>query len=149
MRVMKIKSKAIFFVSFMLGSILLTKIIVDHFLPNLTFINKNLIITFRILRYFTVLWFTISLLYCLKPTKNFAIPIGFVLLPFFILFSWIELYPIDTTTKPIDVSILHINPDGTKLIVRERKNAKTNRVILDTVLVKDNFVFRQILETRK
>ncbi|MBP6127766.1 hypothetical protein [Flavobacterium sp.] len=78
-----------------------------------------------------------------------TIPLGVVLFLILFINSCAEIYPIDTTTQPQDISVLQTNEDGSKLVVRERINAKTNGIIRDTVLVKDNFIFRQVIETRR
>ena len=67
----------------------------------------------------------------------------------FFINSCAEIYPIDTTTKPRDISVLQINSDGSKLIVRERINVKTYEIIKDTALVKDSFIFRRIINPKK
>lgn len=74
-----------------------------------------------------------------------TIPLGVLLFLIFFINSCAEIHPIDTTTQPNDVAVLKNYENGNKLVVRERINAKTNRVIRDTVLVKDDFIFREII----
>lgn len=135
--------------SFTLGLILLTEILVGRFFPNLTFVNGNLTIANRILGYFAFSGFILSIPIFFKVTKILTVPLGVILFLIFFINSCAEIYPIDTTTQPNDISVLQTNEDGSKLVVRERINAKNNGIIRDTTLVKDNFIFRQIIETRK
>ena len=134
--------------SITLGLILLTEILVGRFFPNLTFINGNLTIANRILGYFAFSGFILSIPIFFKATKILTIPLGVILFLIFFINSCAEIYPIDTTTQPNDISVLQTNEDGSKLVVRERINVKTDGIIRDTTLVKDNFIFRQIIETR-
>ena len=135
--------------SITLGLILLIEILVGRFFPNLTFINGNLTITNKILGYFAFSGFILSITIFFKATKILTIPLGVMLFLIFFINSCAEIYPIDTTTQPNDISVLQINEDGSKLVVRERISTKTNGIIQDTTLVKDNFIFRQIIGTRK
>lgn len=146
---MKQKRKATLIVSITLGVILLIEILVGHFFPNLTFVSGNLTIANRILGYFAFSGFILSIPFLFKATKALTIPLGVILFLIFFINSCAEIYPIDTTTQPQDISVLQTNEDGSKLIVRERINAKTNGIIRDTVLVKDNFIFRQIIKPEK
>ncbi|MFC4816725.1 MULTISPECIES: hypothetical protein [unclassified Flavobacterium] len=146
---MKQNSKAILIISITLGLILLVEILVGEFFPNLTFVKGNLTIANRILGYFAFSGFILSIPIFFKATKIVTIPLGVILFLIFFINSCAAIYPIDTTTQPQDISVLQTNEDGSKLIVRERINAKTNRSIRDTTLVKDNFIFRQVIEPRK
>jgi hypothetical protein len=146
---MKQKRKAILIISITLGLILLTEILVGQFFPNLTFVNGDLTIANIILGYFAFSGFILSIPLFFKATKILTIPLGVTLFLIFFINSCAEIYPIDTTTQPHDISVLQTNEDGSKLVVRERINAKTNGIIRDTTLVKDNSIFRQIIETRK
>ncbi len=146
---MKQKSNVILIISITLGLILLTEILIGQFFTNLTFVNGNLTIANRILGYFAFSGFILSIPIFFKATKTLTIPLGVLLFLILFINSCAEIYPIDTTTQPQDISVLQTNDDGGKLVVRERINAKTNGIIRDTVLVKDNFIFRQVLETRR
>jgi len=84
-----------------------------------------------------------------KASKFLTIPLGILLFLIFLINSYAEIYPIDTTTQPRDISILKNYENGSKLIIRERINAKTNNIIQDTVLVKDDYIFRQIISNGK
>lgn len=141
--------RRVLIVTMILGIILLTEILVGQFFPNLTFVNGDLTIANRIIGYFAFSGFILSIPVCFKATKILIIPLGVLLFLIFFINSCAEVYPIDTTTQPHDISVLRTNEDGSKLVARERINAKTNGIIRDTVLVKDNFIFRQIIETRK
>ena len=131
-----------------MGIILLTEISVGHFFPNLTFVDGNMTIANKIIGYFSFSGFILSILIFLKASKMLTIPLGVILFSIFLINSYVDIYPIDTTTQPKDVSVLQICKNGNKLTVREYKNAKTNAIIKDTVLVKDKFIFRQIIETK-
>lgn len=131
-----------------LGVILLTEILGAQFFPNLTFVNGGLTIANKILGYFAFSGFILSILIFFKANKILTIPIGVLLFLNLFINSCAEIYPIDTTTQPQDISVLQTNEDGSKLVIRERIKAKTNGIIRDTTLVKDKFIFRQIIETR-
>jgi len=145
---MKQKGKATLIRSITLGLILLTEILVGQIFPNLTFVNGNLTIANRILACFAFSGFILSIPIYFKATKTLIIPLGVILFLIFFINSCAAIYPIDTTTQPRDIAVLRTNKDGSKLIVRERINAKTNGIIRDTALVKDNFIFRQVIETK-
>jgi hypothetical protein len=57
---------------------------------------------------------------------------------------YFQFNPIDTYTYPDDIKTLS-EKDSKKVVVREYKNAVTNRKIIDTVTVIDKFIFRQVL----
>jgi len=130
--------------TYILGILLLIEILCGQFIPKLTFISGEFTITNRIIGYFTFSSFVISLLFLLKAKKWLTIFVGIILSIFFIVNTLAEIYPIDSTTEPIDITVLHIDLKGRKTIVREYINIKTNRTIQDTVLVKDIFIFRYI-----
>jgi hypothetical protein len=143
------QSKTILLTTTIFGIILLTEIAIGQFFPKLTFINGNLTIANRIFSYLTFSIFILSIAILFKANKMLTIPLGILLFLIFIIISYSEIYPIDTTTQPVDISILKTFDNGNKLIVREYKNAKTNQIIQDTVLVKDTFIFRQIIEKKQ
>lgn len=146
---MKKQNKTKILLTILFGIILLIEIIVGHFFPNLAFVSGNLTIAYRVVGYLAFSSFVLCISILFNVDKMLIIPLGIILFLIFVINSCAEIYPIDTTTKPIDISVLRTNKDGSKLIVQERINAKTNRIIIDTVLVKDNLIFRQIIETRK
>ncbi len=147
---MRKKTRLILSLTIISGIILLKEIMIDHFFPDLTFINGTLTITNRIVDDFAFSIFILSIPLLFNVRKILTIPLGVVLFSFFFVNSCAEIYPFDTTTEPVDVSILKTYDSGSKLIIREYKNVKTNEIIHDTVLVKDNFIFRQIIdETQK
>lgn len=146
---MKRSRKGILIVAATLGIILLTEILVRHFFPNLTFVNGNLTIANKILGYFAFSGFLLSISALFRATKILVIPLGLILFLIFFIDSCSEIYPIDTTTQPQDISVMQTNKDGSKWIVRERIKVKTNGTIRDTVLVKDNFIFRRIIEPKE
>ena len=144
---MKQYRKIILIITIIFGIILLTEISVGQFLPNLTFVDGNMAIVNRIIGYFSFSGFILSISILLKASKILTIPLGVILFTFFIINSYAEIYPIDTTTEPRDISVLQRYENDSKLVVREYKNAKTNVLIKDTVVVRDKFIFRQIIET--
>lgn len=146
---MKHKRKATLIISITLGLILLTEILVGQFFSNLTFVNVNLTIANRIICYFSFSGFILYIPIFFKVTKTLTIPLGVILLLLFFINSYAEIFPIDTTTQPKDIVVLQTNKDGSKLIVRELINAKTNGIIRDTALVKDNFIFRELIKSKK
>jgi hypothetical protein len=131
------------------GIILLTEILIGQFFPHLSFVNGTLTITNKIIGYFSfsVFLFCVPLLF--KAKKWVTIPWGLLLFTFLFINSCGEIYPIDTTTEPMDIATLQSDKDGNKLIVREYTNAKTDVQIRDTVLVKDIFIFRQFIERKQ
>ena|SRR5690606_3444733 len=57
---------------------------------------------------------------------------------------YFQFNPIDSEEYPHDVKILSSSGD-IKLIVRERKDGKTNNIRTDTMYVKDKFIFRKVI----
>jgi hypothetical protein len=112
-------------------------------------VNGNLAIAKRILGYFAFSGFILSTIIFFKATKILTIPLGVLLFLIFFINSCAEIFPFDTTTQPHDIQVLLTNEDSSKLVVRERINAKTNGIIRDTALVMDKFIFRQIIKTKK
>lgn len=51
--------------------------------------------------------------------------------------------PLDTTTEPYDIQLLGRLNNGEKIMIRQYKNAKTNRVIRDTITARDVLFFRK------
>ena len=139
-------NKTILLTTIISGIILLTEIAIGQFLPNLTFVDSNLSIVNRILGWLAFSIFILSIPILFKVRKTFTIPLGIILLLILIIISYGEIYPFDTTTQPNDISILRTYENGNKLIVREYINAKTGQIIQDTVLIKDKFIFRQIIK---
>lgn len=142
---MKMQNKIKIFLTVLFGAILLTKTLVAHFIPNLTFINGELVIATRIIVFLLFLCFIMCVFMLFKPNEILVMLLGIVLFLIFFVYSCSEIYPIDTTTQPKDILILETYEDGTKLILRERISMKRNIPIQDKVLVKDNFIFRQII----
>jgi phosphate starvation-inducible membrane PsiE len=138
------KNKAALRIAILLAIFLIIEFSVSLFLGDWTFTKGSWVIINNIICYF----FFFGLLYCVilfyRPVAQAAIPIAV----FFILIcgalSFLEIFPIDTTTQPADVSILQSYPGGKKLVIRQYKNAKTNEKIQDTVLVKDVLIFRRL-----
>jgi len=116
--------------------------------PEMTFVNGSLTIAYRIVGYFTFSFFILGLLLLFNVNRSVTVALGIPLFLFFFINSCSEIYPIDTTTQPVDIGVLQTNENGNKMIARRYKNVKTNRIIQDTVLVKDYFIFRQIIEVK-
>jgi len=135
-------------VTTILGVIVIMELISRIFFPAITFINGNLKIANRIIEYFAFTGVIIFSLMFFRTGKYLMTPLVFILISIFIINSFFEIYPVDTTTQPVDILVLHTNKDGTKLVVRERLNAKTSEAIRDTVLVEDNMIWRKIIEPK-
>jgi hypothetical protein len=114
-----------------------------------TFNKSYFVIANRILGYFAFFGFFCFSLYTFKPKSALTILIGIISSLVFFLLAFFEINPIDTTTQPIDISILKILPNKTKLICRQYENIKTTHQIVDTVLVKDISIFRKIIREPK
>jgi uncharacterized membrane protein YeiB len=114
-----------------------------------TFNKSYFVIANRILGNFAFFGFFCFLLYTVKPKSALTIIIGIISSLIFLLLAFFEINPIDTTTQPIDFSILKTLPNETKLISRQYENAKTTHRIVDTVLVKDISIFRKIIREPK
>ena len=143
---MKNRKQFLLLISIFSGVLILTQILVSTLAPNVGFINGNLTIASRIFGYFAFSAFVFSFLLLVRLNSMVTYVIGVILLFFSLFNSFFELYPIDTTTEPIDLAVLRVDSDGKKLISRQYKNAKTNRLLQDTVLVKDYFIFRTFIE---
>lgn len=103
-----------------------------------------MVIINNVILYLSFFGLIFSALFTIKPKSSLIKALGFVFLIAFLLLTYLEFNPIDTTTKPIDLATIKIGTSGKKLTVRQYKNAKTNRNILDTVLVNDQYIFRRI-----
>lgn len=143
------KRKTTLIISICLAVILLIQVFVSAYYPNLTFINGTLVSSYNILRYIVFSGFILTIPLLFNATKILKVPVGIVLFLMLFINSCTEIFPIDTKTKPKDVSILQTNDDGSKWIVRTSKNVKTSATIQDTELVRDKFIFRTILERKE
>lgn len=137
------KTKMLFTV--LSGIVLVLEITIGYLFPNWTFINGNLTIAYSIIGYLAFSSFILCIPILFNASKMLTIPLGVVLFIIFFINSCSVIHPIDTTTKPKDIAIVKTYENGNQLIVRKRINAKTNNIILDTVLVKDYFIFRKLL----
>ncbi len=122
--------------------ILLLEIIYGQFFPSWNFNIGSLNILNRIVTYFSFFAIILSATFTFK-TQWLTIYVGIFLFIMFMVSTLITIYPIDTHSEPYDIATLGKYADGKKLIVREYKSSKTNRVIHDTLLVKDIGVFRR------
>ena len=145
----RMKQKITLILSIASGFILLSVFLVGHIFPDLTFVHRSLTIASRMLGYIVFSVFILSILIYFKASGFLTIPLGVILFLMFFINSCAEIYPVDTTRQARDISVLQTNKDGSKLIVRERINVKTNEVVRDTALVKDNFIFRRELGASK
>ena len=130
------------------GIVLLTEILSGYFFSNITFINGSLTITNRFIGYFAFSAFALYLLLLFKMNRVIVILSSVLLSVIFLINSYTEIFPIETTTQPVYISTLQIDKDGNKLIVQEFMNAETNEIIRDTVLVKDYFILRRIINRK-
>ena len=131
------------------GIVLLTEILSGYFFSSITFINGGLIITNRIIGYLAFSSFILCLILLLNEKKNIVIISSILLSIIFLFNSYAEIFPIDTTTQPVDITTLQLDKNGNKLVIQEFKNVETNEIIQDTVLVKDYFIFRRIINRKK
>lgn len=138
---LKMRNKGL---TFIFGILLLIEFICGQFVPKLTFISGEFTIMNRIIGYLFFSGFIISLLLLVKVKKRVTISVGIILSIIVIINSLAEIHPIDTTTEPVDIAILHTDLRGRKTIVRNYINVKTNKTIQDTALVKDILIFRYI-----
>jgi uncharacterized membrane protein YeiB len=127
-------------------SILIIQFIFKTYFNSWTFNKSYFVIANRILGNFAFFGFFCFLLYTFKPKSALTILIGIISLLIFMLLVLFKINPIDTTTQPVDFAIIKRFPNETKLISRQYENAKTTQKIIDTVLVKDIFIFRKILK---
>jgi hypothetical protein len=128
--------------------VLLTEILIGQLFPRLTFVYGALTITNRIIGYFSFCGILFCLLLLFKVGKDLRAILGIFIFSFFFINSCSEIFPIDTTTEPVDIATLNTDKNGNKLIIREYKNVKTNEEIRDTVLVKDFFIFRELIDAK-
>lgn len=133
---MKVKFTILF------GLILLLEIIYGQFFPSWNFNIGTLNILNQIIAYFSFFAIMLSATFIFK-TQWLTIYVGIFLFIMFMISALITIYPIDTHREPYDIAILKKYADGKKLIVREYKSSKTNKVIHDTLLVKDIGIFRR------
>ena len=136
-------------VTLIFGIVLLIKITFRHFYPNVTFVNGELVICNKIMDYFLFSAFIMGILLFFKTGKTMLTISATFLFCIFFINSCAAIYPIDTTTQPKDSKVLQTRKNGDQLIMRNYKNAKTNRTIYDTVLVHDYGIFREIIEIKK
>jgi len=126
--------------------ILLLEITFSSLFPHWTFKTGTLIICNKLIIYLSIFVLIICSLLLFRAASWLTISLGLIFLIFFGVLSCSEIYPIDTTTEPVDIKTIQTYTDGKKLVARQYENAKTNAVIKDTVLVKDIFIFRQVYD---
>ena len=129
--------------------ILLGQVTFGELFPKMTFVTGNFNIAYRILGYFAFTFFLLGLLLLFKVKSILTTLSGIFLFLFFFVNSCSELYPVDTTTEPVYIAVLKTYDNGNKLITRQYENVKTHRIIEDTVLVRDYFIFRLLIEAEK
>ena len=142
------RSKVIFFATIACGCISLSELLLAYAFPKVTFVTGGLAIANSIASYFAFSFFAVGLLLLFKVNRFVTAPVIVTLLFLCLLHAYFQIHPIDTTTEPVDKALLRTDEKGNKLVAREYKNAKTNGVIQDTVLVKDFFIFRQIIKSK-
>jgi hypothetical protein len=126
------------------GSILLIEFLFSFVFPGWSLREGALIKTNNILAYFAFFGFLFCIVSLFKMFPPVLVIMGTTSAVLFCFLSCTELFPIDTTTDPVDVKTLWSSGDNRKLVVREYQNAKTNATIRDTVLVKDILIFRHV-----
>ena len=142
-------NKKVLLLTILFAVILIIEFLFQKIFPGWSFKTGPLIVGNKILSYISFL----GLIYCLilffKPVFEIKVVIGILFTLLLGVLSCTEIYPIDTTTQPVDVETIQVYPNGKKLVVRQYKNAKTNREIQDTVLIKDVFLFRRQYQQNK
>lgn len=140
------KSKSTILLTILFAVLLTIEFAFAKFYPDWTFKTGTLVIGNKIISYlaFFGLLFCIALLFRVNAGLKIVLGILFILL--LGILSCSEVYPIDTTTEPVDKMVLQTFGDGRKIVVRQYENAKTNAKIQDTILVRDIFIFRRLYE---
>ena len=115
-------------------------------LPNWAFTRGGLNITSKIIFEFSFLAMLLCIALLVKVNKYIIISISVIFTFAFIIMAWGEIYPIDTTTEPVDTYTIATDSKGQRLIIREYENAKTGSIIYDTVKVHDYFIFRKFVD---
>jgi hypothetical protein len=128
------------------AGVLLIEFLFVTFYPSWTFTKGSFIIANNIISYLSFFGLIFFAVFTFRPKSLTTIALGVVELFLFSVVTFIEINPIDTTTEPIDIKTIVAQTDGKKIIVRQYKNAKTNTEIIDTVTVKDNYIFRRIFK---
>lgn len=125
--------------------IILLEILLSVFFPEWSVRNGSLYLANQIILAGAICGIIVAGIFLTNALQGIKWAIAVIAVLITLVSFYLTVYPIDTTTEPYDKSILKQFPDGSKLVAREYKNAKTNREIKDTVLVKDVFIFRKIL----
>src|SRR5688572_24673891 len=125
--------------------IILLEILLSVFFPEWSVRNGNLHLASQIVFAGAICGIIVAGIFLTNALQGIKWAIAVIAVLITLVSSYLTVYPIDTTTEPYDKSILKQFPNGSKLVAREYKNAKTTREIRDTVLVKDFFIFRKIL----
>lgn len=136
-------------VTFFFALIFLTYIACYEFFPEWTFTKGYLHTSMRIIFQFSFFGLLMCIPILLRANKAILFLLGTIFTVLFLIMALGEIFPIDTTTEPIDIMTLRLNPDGQKVIVREYLNVKTNTTIHDTVTVKDYFIFRRMINKQE
>jgi hypothetical protein len=126
---------------YILMIILLAEIAFAYFMGNWEFKIPMLNVLNRIAVLFCAL--LLVTLVVAKISRKAGLIAGASFMFLFSLFAIAESNPMDTTTQPKDIAVLHKGENRHKIVVREYKNMKTNNVVRDTLLVKDVFLFRK------
>lgn len=146
---MKDKRRIVFLTTILFGIVMLVDAISWYMFPEIRFVDGNLNIAGRVLVLFSFSSFIFGLLLLFKVNRVAAILAALLLFSVFFINSCAEIYPIETLTEPVDIGVLREENNGTKWVVRKYENAKTHQDIQDTVLVKDFFIFREIIKSPK
>ncbi len=117
----------------------------NKLLLNWAFTKGYLNVASKIIFEFSFLAVVLCIALLFKVNKVIVIAFAVIFAFAFVILAYGEIYPIDTTTEPIDVRTLEKHNNGDNLIVREYQNAKTGRIIHDTVKVHDYFIFRKFI----
>lgn len=145
----QIKNRFSFWLSIAFSVFLIIEFVTIYTLPNLTFQNGFLVTINKLLTYFSIFGLILCAMSLFKVGEFLRYSFGVIFLILLGAIAYLEFNPIDTTTQSVDVKILESYNDGSKLIVRQYKNAKTNGKTQDTIRVKDTWIFRSVYQTHK
>ncbi len=126
------------------GIISITEFIFFNCFQTWTFNQNFLILSNQLFSTFSNCSFIFCLFLIFIKNKFILYSVGVLLVLFFLFNTILTINPIDTTTLPIDINTIEKLGTDKKRIIREYKNAKTNEKIIDTVIVKDIYIFRKI-----
>ena len=125
---------------------LIAQVILSVFFSEWEVRNGNANMWWSILLWFSVCYILVYLIVISRIGTTVKWTISILVLTVCGVAGCASVHPLDTTTEPYDIEVLKEGPDGEKIVVREYKNAKTNRIIKDTIQAYDVFLFRKLVK---